>query len=205
MAYSMTGFGRGEKIYDTRKYSIEIKSVNSRFCDISIRMPRMFNYLDTDVRRIITDRLLRGKIDVFINYEDQGESGQTVTVNTGLAKEYSEAAKAIAAVTGRTDDFGVERIALMQDVLSVTAKEIDEEAASKELLETLNLAIAGMLEKSGFFVPVFECKVDLKTLLSDMDNQSVVNKIAEIEKVSGRYAGWKVGDMTQAVTDGNFE
>lgn len=64
---------------------------------------------------------------------------------------------------------------------------------------------AGMLEKSGFYVPVFECKVDLKTLLSDMDHQSVVNKIAEIEKVSGRYAGWKVGDMTQAVTDGNFE
>lgn len=64
---------------------------------------------------------------------------------------------------------------------------------------------AGMLEKSGFFVPVFECKIDLKTLLSDMDNQSVINKIAEVEKVSGRYAGWKVGDMTQAVTDGNFE
>jgi len=64
---------------------------------------------------------------------------------------------------------------------------------------------AGMLEKSGFFVPVFECKVDLETLLSDMDHQSVVNKIAEVEKVAGRYAGWKVGDMTQAVTDGNFE
>ena len=146
MAYSMTGFGRGEKIYDTRKYSIEIKSVNSRFCDISIRMPRIFNYLDSDVRRIITDRLLRGKIDVFINYEDQGESGQTVTVNAGLAKEYSEAAKAISAVTGRTDDFGVERIALMQDVLSVTQNEIDEEAAAKELLETLNLAVDGMLQ-----------------------------------------------------------
>ena len=64
---------------------------------------------------------------------------------------------------------------------------------------------AGMLEKSGFFVPVFECKVDLKTLLGDMEKQAVINKIAEIEKVSGRYAGWKVGDMTQAVTDGNFE
>lgn len=64
---------------------------------------------------------------------------------------------------------------------------------------------AGMLEKSGFMVPVFECKVDLKVLLSDMDHQQVVNRIAEIEKVSGRYAGWKVGDMTQAVTDGNFE
>ncbi len=145
MAYSMTGFGRGEKVFDTRKYSIEIKSVNSRFCDISIRMPRMFNYLDGDIRRVITDRLLRGKIDVFINYEDQGEAGQTVTVNAGLAKEYSEAAKAIAALTGREDDFGVARLATMQDVLSVTQNEINEDQASKELMETLNAAIDGML------------------------------------------------------------
>ena len=145
MAYSMTGFGRGEKVFDTRKYSIEIKSVNSRFCDISIRMPRMFNYLDGDIRRSITDRLLRGKIDVFINYEDQGEAGQTVTVNAGLAKEYSEAAKAIAALTGREDDFGVARLATMQDVLSVTQNEINEEQASAELMETLNIAIDGML------------------------------------------------------------
>lgn len=64
---------------------------------------------------------------------------------------------------------------------------------------------AGMLEKSGFLVPVFECKVPLTVLLSDMDHQLVVNKIAEINEVKGRYAGWKVGDMTQAVTDGNFE
>ena len=64
---------------------------------------------------------------------------------------------------------------------------------------------AGMLEKSGFQVPVFECRVPLTRLLSDMDHQLVVNKIAEINEVKGRYAGWKVGDMTQAVTDGNFE
>ena len=62
-----------------------------------------------------------------------------------------------------------------------------------------------MLEKSGFFVPVFECKVPLTQLLSDMDHQLVVNKIDEVSKVAGRYPGWKVGDMTQAVTDGNFE
>ncbi len=64
---------------------------------------------------------------------------------------------------------------------------------------------AGMLEKSGFMVPVFECKVPLEKLLSDMDHQLVVNKIAEINEVKGRYAGWKVGDMEQAITDGNFE
>lgn len=64
---------------------------------------------------------------------------------------------------------------------------------------------AGMLEKSGFMVPVFECKVPLEKLLGDMDHQLVVNKIAEINEVKGRYAGWKVGDMEQAITDGNFE
>ena len=64
---------------------------------------------------------------------------------------------------------------------------------------------AGMLEKSGFMVPVFECKVPLEVLLSDLDDQLVVNKIAEIHEVKDRYAGWKVGDLNQAITDGNFE
>lgn len=63
---------------------------------------------------------------------------------------------------------------------------------------------AGKIEKNGFMVPVFECKVDLVKLLADMDKQQVVNRIAELEKYS-RYAGWKVGDMTQSITDGNFE
>lgn len=63
---------------------------------------------------------------------------------------------------------------------------------------------AGAIQKSGYSVPVFECKVELKTLLSDMDYQSVINKIAELERIN-RYPGWKVGDMNQAITDGNFE
>lgn len=63
---------------------------------------------------------------------------------------------------------------------------------------------AGMLDRSGLSVPVFECKVDLKDLLADMDHQDVINKIAELERIN-KYPGWKVGDMTQSITDGNFE
>ncbi|MBQ7280939.1 MAG: hypothetical protein IJR13_09520 [Bacteroidales bacterium] len=63
---------------------------------------------------------------------------------------------------------------------------------------------AGQIEKSGFMVPVFECKVDLEDLLKDMDHQLVINKISELERIS-RYPGWKIGDMTQSITDGNFE
>lgn len=64
---------------------------------------------------------------------------------------------------------------------------------------------ASTLEKNGFVVPVFLCQVPLEVLLKDMDEQLVINKIAEIHEVKDRYAGWKVGDTTQAVTDGNFE
>lgn len=63
---------------------------------------------------------------------------------------------------------------------------------------------AGAILKSGYSVPVFECKVELKDLLSDLDHQTVLNKIAELERIN-RYPGWKVGDMEQSITDGNFE
>lgn len=63
---------------------------------------------------------------------------------------------------------------------------------------------ARTIDKGGLIVPVFECKVDLKDLLSDLDHQLVVNKIAELDRI-GRYPGWKVGDLEQSITDGNFE
>lgn len=63
---------------------------------------------------------------------------------------------------------------------------------------------AGFIEKSGYQMPVFECKVMMADLLADMDEQLVINKLAELEQ-NHRYPGWKVGDMTQAITDGNFE
>lgn len=63
---------------------------------------------------------------------------------------------------------------------------------------------ASTIDKGGFVVPVFECKVDFEKLLSDMDHQLVVNKISEYDRIN-KYTGWKVGDMTQPITDGNFE
>ena len=114
MAYSMTGFGRGEKVFDTRKYSIEIKSVNSRFCDISIRMPRIFNYLDGDIRNITingksiddyfgldTLKLIvrqplaatqtEDKFDVIVKAIGGGISGQAGAIRHGIARALVEA------------------------------------------------------------------------------------------------------------------
>ena len=147
MAYSMTGFGRGEKVFDTRKYSVELKSVNSRFCDINIRLPRLFNFAEVEVRKIITAKLVRGKIDCYINYDDTDGAGQTVTVNAGLAKAYSEAAKVLAEVSGRDDNFNATNLAGFQDVLSIEQRTIDEARALEELTETLNAAIDGIKNK----------------------------------------------------------
>ena len=146
MAYSMTGFGRGEKVFDTRKYSVELKSVNSRFCDINVRLPRLFIFAEVDVRRIITERLVRGKIDCYINYNDtENAEGSEVIINEGLAKAYSDAAKQLSEVSGREDDFKATDLAGFQDVLSIEQKTIDEARTAEELTETLNAAIDGML------------------------------------------------------------
>lgn len=174
MAYSMTGFGRGEKVFDTRKYSVELKSVNSRFCDINIRLPRFFNFAEVDVRRVITEKLVRGKIDCYINYADTDGADQTVTVNTGLAKAYSDAAKELAMASGREDDIKVSGLAGFQDVLSVEQRTIDESVASVELMETLNLTIDGMLA--------------MRKREGDALCANILSKVDNLEKIRGEIA-----------------
>ena len=146
MAYSMTGFGRGEKIFDTRKYTVELKSVNNRYCDINIRMPRIFNFADARIRKQITDRLLRGKVDVFINYDDSNSAAETVAINSGLVRAYSDAAAAIASMTGRADDLGTSRLAAYPDVLSVSSSAVDEDKLGDELITAVDCAIDGMIK-----------------------------------------------------------
>ncbi len=144
MAYSMTGFGRSEKISDTRRYSVELKSVNSRYCDINLRLPRILNFKDADIRKEVTSRLVRGKIDIFINYEDLSGGDCEVAVNETLAVAYSEAIRKVSEITGREDDTGSGRIAVMQDVMVVGQKTVDEEVIGQEIMECLSDAIDSM-------------------------------------------------------------
>ena len=169
MAHSMTGFGRGEKVFDTRRYSVEIKSVNSRFCDINIRMPKLFNFADASLRKLVSDTLVRGKVDMFISYEDDSEGSSEVVVNQGLVKAYSEAVSSIAALTGRADDVNASRLAVFPDVLSTKQKEIDEETVYSELEQTVKEALAGMQDMRN---------AEGANLVSD-----IIDKINSLEKI----------------------
>lgn len=85
MVKSMTGFGRCEVVRDSRKYTVELKSVNHRYLDVGIRMPKKFNFFETAIRNLLKQYAGRGKIDVFITYEDTAERQVSLKYNEALA------------------------------------------------------------------------------------------------------------------------
>lgn len=87
MIKSMTGFGRCEKVTEEYKLSVEMKAVNHRYLDMSIKMPKKFNYFEAGIRNLLKNDIQRGKVDVFINYEDYTENKMSLKYNASLAAE----------------------------------------------------------------------------------------------------------------------
>ncbi len=152
MADSMTGYGRSLILSDSRRYLVEIKSINNRFCDVQIRMPRALLSLEPSIRERISAALLRGKIDVFITIEDQTSGNTEVVPDLALAGMYSRAITEIAQLTGREDAAGAEVIARFPDVLLTRAVEMTPDSVEKPLFEAVDGAltvISAMRRKEG--------------------------------------------------------
>ena len=190
MALSMTGYGRGEKIFESRRYTVEIKSVNSRYCDINLRLPRLFNYADARIRKTVSDTLLRGKIDMFINFEDNNAEGSEVVINEGLAKAYSEAVRRISEVTGREDDLASSRLASYQDIITLRQVSVDEDKLYEELSDAVNEALDGMIEMR---------KAEGENLAKD-----IAGKVSELEILRNEVAEYSpnvIADYRQRLSD----
>ena len=80
----MTGFGRSEVINEERKVIVEIKAVNHRYCDMNIKLPKRFNHFETDIRNLLKEKIQRGKVDIFITYEDYTKSNVCVKYNKDI-------------------------------------------------------------------------------------------------------------------------
>jgi len=141
MAESMTGYGRSESTVESRRFLVEVKTVNNRFCDVQIRMPRVLFPLESLFKESIASRLIRGKADVFITMNDSGSAGTTVIPNIELARAYSEAISNIATATGRPDEADAGIIARMPDVLSVDMVECDPDLLKEGLMAILSDAL----------------------------------------------------------------
>ena len=106
MIKSMTGFGRAKYETEGREYVVEIKSVNNRYSDISIKMPRSISYLEEKVKSEISKNVSRGKIDVFISFYNNSTKGKKVIFNNEIAKMYADGLKQMAENIFRKEDSG---------------------------------------------------------------------------------------------------
>lgn len=140
---SMTGYGRAMREIDGRQLTIELKSVNHRFLDLSFRMPRNLMFLEDDARRLISSKLARGHVDVFMTYRNMRSDARTVSVDRALFDAYAGALESLSTAQVR-DDRSLMGIARLPDVLVVTEAEEDQEALRALLRETLGAALEGM-------------------------------------------------------------
>jgi uncharacterized protein (TIGR00255 family) len=123
----MTGFGRAELSESDKKFTVEIKSVNHKYFDLNIRMPRKFNLFESNIRNLLKEYASRGKIDLYISYEDLSESGTSLKYNKALAQEYYHFYKQIQEDFNIDDDIRTSTIARSTDVLVLEEQEINEE------------------------------------------------------------------------------
>ncbi|MBQ8536441.1 MAG: YicC family protein [Clostridia bacterium] len=138
---SMTGYGRRQLSADGREMTVELKTVNHRFLDLSFRMPRNLGFLEEIIRKELPKQLKRGHVDVFIAYRNTRADAREVRVDESLLKAYQEAmAKAAAQVTAE-NDVRLSHMVQFPEVLTVQEREEDQEAVSALAHEALNLAL----------------------------------------------------------------
>ena len=139
MIKSMTGYGKGNISENLRNYQVEIKSVNHRYLDISVKMPRVLSYLEEDVKKVISSKVKRGKIDVFITFENSSTEGKEIKINNEIAKMYINQLKQLAEEENILANIEVTEISKYPDVLSVQNTQ-DDEQIKKELIEATTIA-----------------------------------------------------------------
>ena len=146
MLKSMTGFGRCEKVTSEYKISVEIKAVNHRYLDLGLRMPKKFNYFEAAIRTLLKTYIQRGKVDVYINYEDYTEGNLCLRYNPAMAAEYMDYCRRMAEEFGISNDVTVSRLAQFPEVLTMEQIPDDEDHLWEILSAALKEAAEGFVQ-----------------------------------------------------------
>ena len=145
MIRSMTGYGKQNLSVEGREYQIEIKSVNHRYLDINVKIPKAISYLEETIKKEISNKIKRGKIDVFVSFENNSEEGRKIEINKQLAKLYIEQLKELAQEEKIESNIEVMDIAKIPDVLTI---KVDEENSKikDEIKQVTQGAVTRILE-----------------------------------------------------------
>lgn len=133
MIKSMTGFGRSESVTGERKIVVEIKAVNHRYCDLSIKLPKKFNFMEAGIRNLLKEYISRGKVDVFVSYEDYAKKNAAVKYNEELAKNYMSCLDQLAATFSMTNDVSAGALSRYPEVFTLEEQETDADEIWTEL------------------------------------------------------------------------
>lgn len=144
MLKSMTGYGRAKYTIDGRDYVVSIKSVNNRYCDINIRIPREISYLEEFIKKEVSNYVSRGKIDILINFDNSSLLGRKISINKEIAGMYVKELENLSDLYNIENDITATRLTRMPDVLEITNNE-DEDIIKNEISIPLNEAIQNFI------------------------------------------------------------
>ncbi len=163
----MTGYGRGESLQGSYRIKIEIKAVNHRYNDISVKMPRHINYLEESIKKLVKEKISRGKVDVYLNLEYIDESAVEVKVDIPLAKSFKTALEELIEALNLKDEIRLNNILNISEVMRTERKELDEDLIWNCVSEAVGIALDNMMimrEKEGA-----QLKADIITKLENIN------------------------------------
>jgi len=180
MIASMTGFGRCELSEGLRKVTVELKSVNHRYLDLNIKMPKKFNVFENRIRDVIKEYANRGKIDLYISFQDLSEGSVNVCLNEGLCKEYIDIFKHASDEFGLENDLTLSKLMSFPEVIMQEEERPDEEELWSFLSKAIHSACSQF--KESRVVEGEKLKCDLLDKLNDMKKNVdfIVSKSPEI-------------------------
>lgn len=146
MLKSMTGFGRCELAGENRKITVEMKAVNHRYCDISIKLPKKLSFFEAGIRNVLKQYIGRGKVDIYITYEDYTENNICVKYNADLAREYYENLERISKEFGIENDVRVSTLSRYPEVFTLEEQTIDEKELWALVEEAVKTAATKFVE-----------------------------------------------------------
>jgi len=146
MIKSMTGYGKASDSTNLRNYEIQIKSVNHRYLDISVKMPKELSYLEEEIKKEISSKAKRGKIDVFVTFENNSLEGKDIKINSELARIYINELRNLAEQENILADIQVNDIARYPDVLKIQQSSENDEVIKSEILNVVKEATDGLIE-----------------------------------------------------------
>ena len=141
MVKSMTGYGRAVETVNGREFTVELRSVNNRYLDCTVKLPRALSFAEDAVKQAVKGAISRGKVDVFISVRSEGAEDVKITLNTAMVEGYLGAMHQMAKDYGIREDISVSLLSRMPDVFTVDKPEVDEEQLLADLLSVVNQAL----------------------------------------------------------------